>query len=253
MHLGLDRVIGAWSRDGVIIDPGPSSTVETLLAGIEGGEPRAILLTHIHLDHAGATGTLVARFPTCPSTCTRSARPTSSTPRACCAAPAGSTAIGWTSSGRGAGRSRGQHHGIARRRADRGAGGDRDPRPRLPSRLLFRPRRRRCVRWGRRRRPGSTERHGVAADSASGYRRRALAPVDRDDRRPRAGAAVAHPLRPDRGSASTSGGRRGGVAEESPRAPGLATAMRSWPTSSAGSTARPRSSPPGSARRCRRS
>ena len=66
MHLDLDRVIGAWSRDGVIIDPGPSSTVETLLAGIEGGEPRAILLTHIHLDHAGATGTLVARFPDLP-------------------------------------------------------------------------------------------------------------------------------------------------------------------------------------------
>ena len=66
MHLGLDRVIGAWSRDGVIVDPGPSSTVETLLAGIEGGEPRAILLTHIHLDHAGATGTLVARFPDLP-------------------------------------------------------------------------------------------------------------------------------------------------------------------------------------------
>ena len=66
LHLGLDRVIGAWNRDGVIVDPGPASTVETLLAGIPGGEPRALLLTHIHLDHAGATGVLVRRFPDLP-------------------------------------------------------------------------------------------------------------------------------------------------------------------------------------------
>jgi glyoxylase-like metal-dependent hydrolase (beta-lactamase superfamily II) len=65
-HLGLDRVIGAYSRDGVIIDPGPANTVETLLAGIEGSRPRALLLTHIHLDHAGASGTLVRRFPDLP-------------------------------------------------------------------------------------------------------------------------------------------------------------------------------------------
>jgi glyoxylase-like metal-dependent hydrolase (beta-lactamase superfamily II) len=65
MHLGLDRVIGAWSRDGVIVDPGPSNTVEKVISGV-GGEPRAVLLTHIHLDHAGATGTLVDRFPDLP-------------------------------------------------------------------------------------------------------------------------------------------------------------------------------------------
>ncbi|MEA2405651.1 MAG: hypothetical protein QOE08_2298 [Thermoleophilaceae bacterium] len=60
MHLGRDRVIGAWEQDGVVIDPGPASTVETLLAAVE---PRALLLTHIHLDHAGASGVLVRRFP----------------------------------------------------------------------------------------------------------------------------------------------------------------------------------------------
>jgi glyoxylase-like metal-dependent hydrolase (beta-lactamase superfamily II) len=60
MHLGNDRVIGAYDIDGVIVDPGPASTVETLLAE---AEPRALLLTHIHLDHAGATGVLVRRFP----------------------------------------------------------------------------------------------------------------------------------------------------------------------------------------------
>ena len=36
--------------------------METLLAGVS-QEPRALLLTHIHLDHAGATGALVERFP----------------------------------------------------------------------------------------------------------------------------------------------------------------------------------------------
>jgi glyoxylase-like metal-dependent hydrolase (beta-lactamase superfamily II) len=65
-HLGLDRVIGAWERDGVIIDPGPASTIEIVLDALGGEPPRAILLTHIHLDHAGATGSLVRRFPDLP-------------------------------------------------------------------------------------------------------------------------------------------------------------------------------------------
>jgi glyoxylase-like metal-dependent hydrolase (beta-lactamase superfamily II) len=60
MHLGRDRVICAYDVDGVIVDPGPASCVETLL---EQAEPRALLLTHIHLDHAGASGVLVRRFP----------------------------------------------------------------------------------------------------------------------------------------------------------------------------------------------
>jgi len=62
MHLGRDRVIGAYEIDGLIVDPGPCSSMETLLAGLE-DEPRALLLTHIHLDHAGASGSLVRRFP----------------------------------------------------------------------------------------------------------------------------------------------------------------------------------------------
>ncbi|MBX5469442.1 MAG: MBL fold metallo-hydrolase [Thermoleophilaceae bacterium] len=63
MHLGRDRVIAAHEVDGLIVDPGPESTLETLLEGLGDAEPRAILLTHIHLDHAGATGALVRRFP----------------------------------------------------------------------------------------------------------------------------------------------------------------------------------------------
>src|SRR4051794_23665401 len=61
MHLGHDRVIGAYEvGEGIVVDPGPASTADTLLASVE---PRALLLTHIHLDHAGATGVLVRRNP----------------------------------------------------------------------------------------------------------------------------------------------------------------------------------------------
>jgi glyoxylase-like metal-dependent hydrolase (beta-lactamase superfamily II) len=63
MHLGRDRVICAHERDGLIIDPGPTSCLETLLNALGGQEPRALMLTHIHLDHAGASGALVRRFP----------------------------------------------------------------------------------------------------------------------------------------------------------------------------------------------
>ena len=63
MHLGRDRVIGAYEVDAAIVDPGPASTVETLLSGLDGVEPQALMLTHVHLDHAGATGVLVRRFP----------------------------------------------------------------------------------------------------------------------------------------------------------------------------------------------
>jgi len=63
MHLGRDRVIGAWRVGDVIVDPGPSSCLPTLLEALEGRPPRALALTHVHLDHAGAAGSLVARFP----------------------------------------------------------------------------------------------------------------------------------------------------------------------------------------------
>ncbi|HEX5309545.1 MAG TPA: MBL fold metallo-hydrolase [Solirubrobacteraceae bacterium] len=62
-HLGHERVIGSWLIGDVLIDPGPESCLERLLDGLDGVEPRVIALTHIHLDHAGAAGTLVRRFP----------------------------------------------------------------------------------------------------------------------------------------------------------------------------------------------
>jgi glyoxylase-like metal-dependent hydrolase (beta-lactamase superfamily II) len=63
MHLGRDRVICAYEVGGLIIDPGPSTCVETLLEQLGPVKPRALLLTHIHLDHAGAAGVLCRRFP----------------------------------------------------------------------------------------------------------------------------------------------------------------------------------------------
>jgi glyoxylase-like metal-dependent hydrolase (beta-lactamase superfamily II) len=62
-HLGRERVIGCWQLDDVLIDPGPTSSLEQLLIGLDGRRPRALLLTHIHLDHAGGSGSLVERWP----------------------------------------------------------------------------------------------------------------------------------------------------------------------------------------------
>jgi glyoxylase-like metal-dependent hydrolase (beta-lactamase superfamily II) len=66
MHLGRERVIGCWEVDGVLIDPGPTSCLPSLLQALEEEAPRALLLTHIHLDHAGATGTIVTQWPELP-------------------------------------------------------------------------------------------------------------------------------------------------------------------------------------------
>ena len=51
-----------------LVEVGPTSTVDALLEGVQaaGVSPDAVskvLVTHIHLDHAGAAGTLVRRFP----------------------------------------------------------------------------------------------------------------------------------------------------------------------------------------------
>ena len=62
-HLGRERVIGAWLVDGCLVDPGPSSSFEGLMEGIGDDTVERILLTHIHLDHAGATGKVIERFP----------------------------------------------------------------------------------------------------------------------------------------------------------------------------------------------
>ncbi|HCE01672.1 MAG TPA: MBL fold metallo-hydrolase [Acidobacteria bacterium] len=70
--LGKPKIIAAaaiQSPGGVaLVDPGPATCLDTLRAELGGqgigiADVRAILLTHIHLDHAGATGTLVRENP----------------------------------------------------------------------------------------------------------------------------------------------------------------------------------------------
>ncbi|HEV7483087.1 MAG TPA: MBL fold metallo-hydrolase [Solirubrobacterales bacterium] len=63
MHLGRPHVIGCWEVDGALVDPGPESSVQTVIDALDGKQPEAVLLTHIHLDHAAATGALVRRWP----------------------------------------------------------------------------------------------------------------------------------------------------------------------------------------------
>jgi glyoxylase-like metal-dependent hydrolase (beta-lactamase superfamily II) len=69
---GTPRIIATAVLQGpgsvALIDPGPSSTLPTLRqelsrSGISIGDVTALVLTHIHLDHAGATGTLVRERP----------------------------------------------------------------------------------------------------------------------------------------------------------------------------------------------
>lgn len=70
--LGSDRVIATavlQGADGVtLIDPGPTSCLPALEAGLRDRgftlrDVRNVLLTHIHLDHAGAAGTIAERVP----------------------------------------------------------------------------------------------------------------------------------------------------------------------------------------------
>lgn len=70
MYLGLPGAIGTWlCRDGenaVLIEAGPGRSLDTLEAGLgDHGlaieELDACLVTHIHLDHAGAAGHLARR------------------------------------------------------------------------------------------------------------------------------------------------------------------------------------------------
>ena len=66
LHLGREKVICCWQAGSVLIDPGPESCLERLLEALGDERPSAILLTHIHFDHAGATGALLRRWPELP-------------------------------------------------------------------------------------------------------------------------------------------------------------------------------------------
>ncbi len=69
LHLGRQRVVGAWLLGGdepALVDCGPSSCIGALEAGLAARglavhDLRHLILTHIHLDHAGAAGLLARR------------------------------------------------------------------------------------------------------------------------------------------------------------------------------------------------
>lgn len=71
-HLGRAESVGAClvetAAGPLVIDPGPASTIPALRRGLAGhgyeiADLTALLLTHIHLDHAGGTGTLARENP----------------------------------------------------------------------------------------------------------------------------------------------------------------------------------------------
>jgi glyoxylase-like metal-dependent hydrolase (beta-lactamase superfamily II) len=71
-HQGAERVIGSYlleTDDGpALFDCGPTTALERLKAGLrdrglELADLRHLLLSHIHLDHAGAAGVLVREHP----------------------------------------------------------------------------------------------------------------------------------------------------------------------------------------------
>jgi glyoxylase-like metal-dependent hydrolase (beta-lactamase superfamily II) len=71
-HQGAERVIGAYLLDTVegpaLFDCGPATCLERLKEALgelalELGDLRHLLLSHIHLDHAGAAGVLVREHP----------------------------------------------------------------------------------------------------------------------------------------------------------------------------------------------
>jgi glyoxylase-like metal-dependent hydrolase (beta-lactamase superfamily II) len=67
MHMGVDRVIACYVVDTpegpALFDCGPANCFERLRAEVDLAEIRHLLLSHIHLDHAGAAGHVVRENP----------------------------------------------------------------------------------------------------------------------------------------------------------------------------------------------
>ncbi len=79
---GQRRFISCWvwhtTQLTFVVDPGPSGTVDRLLTGLaELGVTRLdfILLTHVHLDHAGCTAQVLSQWPDARVICHERGRP----------------------------------------------------------------------------------------------------------------------------------------------------------------------------------
>jgi glyoxylase-like metal-dependent hydrolase (beta-lactamase superfamily II) len=72
---GFDEFIGSWLCRGeitVLVDVGPARTAQRLIAALSGLGVESvdyILLTHIHIDHAGALAELLDRYPKARAVC----------------------------------------------------------------------------------------------------------------------------------------------------------------------------------------
>ncbi|MBJ7354260.1 MAG: MBL fold metallo-hydrolase [Thermoleophilaceae bacterium] len=61
--LGIERSIACHRYENVLVDPGPESSIQNVIDALGDRVPSTVLLTHVHLDHAGGTGRLVERYP----------------------------------------------------------------------------------------------------------------------------------------------------------------------------------------------
>jgi len=72
---GFDGFVASWAMTGkvtVVVDPGPAVPIPALLEALGQlgiGRPDYILLTHIHIDHAGGIGQVAEAFAETPVVC----------------------------------------------------------------------------------------------------------------------------------------------------------------------------------------
>jgi len=73
---GFRKFIASWflrhASKNILIDPGPSSTIPLLVNALKAlniSRLDYILLTHIHIDHAGGVGKLLKHYPSTPVLC----------------------------------------------------------------------------------------------------------------------------------------------------------------------------------------
>ncbi len=191
---GTDRSIGTWVvEDEILVDPGPASTLPRLLSALDDGwRPRAIALTHIHLDHAGATGALLGLWPDCEvwvhsrGRGISSTRPGSSSPRD------SFTATNSRACSARCNLCRSTPSAAGGRRVDRTVSGIRHSRPRTAPRGVPAQVSRCGLRRRRCRGSDSAVELRPAADDATRVRRAGLARFNRSDR-----ARGSHPGGPD--------------------------------------------------------
>ena len=183
MHLGRERVIGCWQVGEVLIDPGPSSCLPTLLEALGDARP-AGAAADPHPSRPRRRQRVARRVagPTSRFTSTSVARRTWSTPRGCSRARSASTATTWTGCGASSCPCPEENLRVLERRRDDpdGLRGGLHPGPRLPPCEL--PPRGDGLRRGRGRRPDHPALADDPADAAARHRPGGVAPVARSGR-----------------------------------------------------------------------